>query len=778
MTDERKTKKQLISELAELRKRNAELEALKTGPDQAEENLRQRLETLESKLKSVSSGNDKIQVSDIIIEWKPKKGTCTFEDLPVAMMWIDTTLAGLMSGVQSMVGTERFGLALQSEGRKSVEADWQVISQFPDFRQGFEAIANIAAVAGWGDWRLISLDEENRECCFQVRDSWEGSYQKALGVCWGSGMLAGKMAGCCSRLFGTNCWAEQTAFIAKGDEFDAFVVNPSQRSIEEEIENLLATDKATRADMAVALQKLQCEVKDRNRAEEKLRKSEERFRELAELLPETIFEMDVQGNLTFVNRNAFHLFKYTQKDFDQGLSGYDMIVPEDRPIAMKNAQKILKGEKTGLVEYTALRKDGSTFPAMFRSSAIFREGEPAGFRGFIIDITQEKRLQDQLQQSQKMEAIGTLAGGIAHDFNNILFSIIGNTEMSMDDVPEGSMARSNMQEVLTAAKRARDMVRQILDFSRQGIQERKPLRVQPIIDEALQLLNASVPAFIEIIEDIDMECGPVLADPTQIHQIMMNLCTNAYHAMREKGGTMGVTLRQINIDSSDLPTPLGLKSGSCLKLVVSDTGHGMAREVMERIFDPYFTTKGPGGGTGMGLSVVHGIVKGHGGDISVHSEPGKGTRVDVFLPMIENNTEVPLETVSLESIPGGNEHILLVDDEENIVHMIQHMLERLGYHVTGRTSSVEALEAFRSLPKKFDIIITDQTMPNMTGEELAKELLQIRPDIPIILCTGFSEIIPEEKAKAIGIKDYIMKPVLKSQLAKAVRYALDEKMEK
>ena len=374
--------------------------------------------------------------------------------------------------------------------------------------------------------------------------------------------------------------------------------------------------------------------------------------------------------------------------------------------------------------------------------------------------------------------IGTLAGGIAHDLNNILFSIIGNTEMSMDEVPEGSMARSNMQEVLTAAKRARDMVRQILDFSRQGIQERKPLRVQPIIDEALQLLNASVPAFIEIIEDIDMECGPVLADPTQIHQIMMNLCTNAYHAMREKGGTMGVTLRQINIDSSDLPTPLGLKSGSGMKHVESDTGHGMAREVMERIFDPYITTKGPGGGTGMGLSVVHGIVKGHGGDISVHSEPGKGTRVDVFLPMIENNTEVPLETVSLESIPGGNEHILLVDDEENIVHMIHHMLERLGYHVTGRTSSVEALEAFRSQPKKFDIIITDQTMPNMTGEELAKELLQIRPDIPIILCTGFSEIIPEEKAKAIGIKDYIMKPVLKSQLAKAVRYALDEKMEK
>jgi PAS domain S-box-containing protein len=778
MIDERKTKAELIGELKELRKRNAQLEALKALCEQTEEKLRNRLERLETKLKSMGSGKDRIQVSDINIEWNPKKGTCTFENLPVAMMWIDTTLAGLMSGVQSMVGTERFGLALQSEGRKSVEADWQVISQFPNFREGFMAIANIAAVAGWGDWRLISLDKKNQQCRVQVRDSWEGRYQKALGVCWGSGMLAGKMAGYCSKLFGTNCWAEQTAFIARGEELDEFLVHPSERSIEEEIENLLATDRANRADMAVALQKLQNEVNDRKRAEEELRKSEERFRELAELLPETIFEMDVQGNLKFVNRNAFNLFRYTQEDLDQGLNGFNMVAPEDRYRAVENAKKILRGEKTDLEEYTALRKDGSTFPAMFCSSTIFREGKPIGFRGFIIDITEKKKLQDQLQQAQKMEAIGTLAGGIAHDFNNILFSIIGNTEMSIEDVPEDSMARLNMEEILKAAKRARDMVRQILDFSRQGVRERKPLRAQPIIREALQLLKASLPSTIEIIDAVDIKCGPVLADPTQMHQIIMNLCTNAYHAMREKGGKMTVALNQVDIDADDLNSPLAPKSGLYLKLSVSDTGHGMERAIMERIFDPYFTTKEAGEGTGMGLSVVHGIVKSYGGDIAVSSEPGEGTEIDIYLPMIESAAEVPRETVSADPVRGGDEHILLVDDEENIVRMVQGMLEHLGYDVTARTSSVEALEAFRTLPQKFDIIITDQTMPNITGEELAKELLRIRPDIPIILCTGFSEIISEEKAKSIGIREYIMKPILKNKMARTIRQVLDEEKER
>ena len=389
---------------------------------------------------------------------------------------------------------------------------------------------------------------------------------------------------------------------------------------------------------------------------------------------------------------------------------------------------------------------------------------------------EKKRLQAQLQQAQKMQAIGTLAGGIAHDFNNILFPIIGYTEMTLADLPENSLTRSNLEEVLKAAERAKGLVRQILTFSRQSEQERKPLKIQPIIKEALTLLRASLPTTIEISQNIDKKCGAILADPIQIHQVMMNLCTNAYHAMREKGGVLGMTLTEVDIDSCDLGSNVDLKPGRYLRLTVSDTGHGMEPAEMERIFEPYFTTKGPGEGSGMGLAVVHGVVRSHGGHITVYSEPGKGAAFHVYLPRIDGIGTSPIPVPS-EPIPKGTERILFTDDEKQIVDMVQQMLERLGYHVTARTSSVEALKAFRTKPDKFDLVITDQTMPNMTGAELAQKIMGIRPDIPIILCTGFSEVIEKEKAKAMGFRDYVMKPIVKSDIAKIIRRVLDQEEE-
>ncbi|OEU74360.1 MAG: hypothetical protein BA864_04950 [Desulfuromonadales bacterium C00003093] len=385
---------------------------------------------------------------------------------------------------------------------------------------------------------------------------------------------------------------------------------------------------------------------------------------------------------------------------------------------------------------------------------------------------EKEKLQSQLQQAQKMEAIGTLAGGIAHDFNNVLYAIIGYTELSMDAVPEGSKARGNLQEVLKAADRAKNMVQQILTFSRKTEKEKKPISVQSVLKETVNLIRTSLPSTIEIRQDIDADCGPVMADPTQIHEIIMNLGTNAYHAMREKGGILWITLRQEEIGSDDLKYDLDLHSGSYLKLIVEDTGHGIDSNIMEKIFDPYFTTKGVGEGTGMGLSVVHGIVREHGGDIRVYSEPGKGAAFHVYLPLIESGT-VEREIISAEPVPTGTERILFVDDEEQIVQMAQQILESLGYHVTPRTSSVEALEAFRAKPYEFDLVITDMTMPNMTGAELAHKLLEIRPDIPILLCTGFSELIDENKAKAIGIREYVMKPIVKDKIAGTIRKALD-----
>jgi len=1323
MKDQSKTKQALIQELASLRQRIAELEQSESGRKLTEGEKQQHVVGLKGK----SFTPSKIQVSGINVAWNADNGTCTFEDLPVAMMWVDTTLAGLMSGVQAMVGTVRFFLALQSEGRKSVEADWQVISNYPDFREGFKAIANIAAVAGWGYWELTSLDVAKRECLFRVKGSWEGRYQKSLGVCWKSGMLAGKMAGYCSKLFGTNCWADQTAFIAKGDNYDEFVVKPSHRLIEKEIENLLASDEATRADMAVALRKLEKEIAerkkadtelrkayeqlravdeqmraqynslveseralresedrfktlfeksvdaqvvldhegkmvdcndahvklfglqekteilghtpvnfapefqldgtpsseigkkirmtilekgsarfewlhqkhdpdrtpiltelscniiqianrpmihavirditDRRRVEEALRESEEKYRTIIENMQEGYHEVDIKGNFTFINESMCKIMGYERdellgmnnrqyadeensrrvyqvynrvyrsgeqvsnfewqiirkdgdrRDIDVSISlirnveghptgfrgivrdttdrkraeqkikeaeeryrsifenamegiyrstldgkfihvnpamasiyGYespeDMLQsvtdistqvyenPNDREFfietlekndhiekyeyrirkkngniiwvsnnartvrdsdgkilhfeglvqditerkrteeALKASEAILRSvfatapvgicimknrlyqsantfwcqsfgypeesvigkdthmlyendeeyDRVGRVLYTHLQERGlaSTETRLRRSDGVFRdvivtaaplraddltagtvviihdvtdikqaendllesegkyrfitermsdviwtldanlgvqyvspsvskalgftqeermkqalferitpeslrkvqeilkfetqrdresdvnpdrtatleleyyhkdgstvwhetivtgirdaEGNIIGYHGAARDITERKKmeaerkgLEERLRRAEKMEAIGTLAGGIAHDFNNILSAILGYTEMALGERTLDNHLRRYLDQVFKAGERARDLVKQILAFSRKSEENPRPMRISPIIKEVLKLLRASLPSTIKIREEIHEVWDTVFADPGQIHQILMNLCTNAEHAMRGMKGELKVSLVPVNLEPPDnLIIHHDLSPGKYLRLTVSDTGAGINNETLDRIFDPFFTTKKPGEGTGLGLSVVYGIVKSYGGAITVQSEVGKGTDFNMYLPML---TEVETEQEAKDEtpIPGGKERILFVDDEAALVELTIGTLSALGYEVTGRTSSLEALELFRTLPDSFDLVITDMTMPNMTGSELAQQLMRLRPDIPVILCTGFSEAMTHEKARAIGVREFIMKPIVQRQIAEAIRRAL------
>ncbi|MDM8523518.1 response regulator [Desulfococcaceae bacterium HSG8] len=393
------------------------------------------------------------------------------------------------------------------------------------------------------------------------------------------------------------------------------------------------------------------------------------------------------------------------------------------------------------------------------------------------EMAERRQTEAQLRQAQKMEAIGTLAGGIAHDFNNILFPIMGYTEMSLKKMPEASYIRGNLEAILKAATRAKDLVGQILAFSRHSDMKQRRLKVQPVIKEALKLLRATLPATIDIRQDIDEKCREVFASPTQIHQVMMNLCANAYHAMREKGGVLGLTLNEMGYDTElhnyDTELHNNISSGSYLRLTISDTGQGMSKEVMEKIFDPYFTTKGIGEGTGLGLSVVHGIIRNHSGHITVESEVGKGTTFRILFPVAIGTASVP-KFISDDPDPKGrNENVLLVDDEDQIVDVEKQILEQLGYNVTARTNSKKALEVFRERPEKFDIVITDVTMPNMTGIELSREIMRIRPDIPIVLCTGFTELITEDKAKALGIREYVMKPMLKSEIARTIRQVLD-----
>jgi CheY-like chemotaxis protein len=345
--------------------------------------------------------------------------------------------------------------------------------------------------------------------------------------------------------------------------------------------------------------------------------------------------------------------------------------------------------------------------------------------------------------------------------------------MLLLDTPDDSPQHHSLSKILAGAKRAGELVKQILTFSRQREHELKPLKVEIVVKEALKLIRSSLPTTIEILHNINKDYGLVMADPTQIHQITMNLCTNAFHAMEETGGKLTITLKEVELETEDLKDP-AMIPGPHVRLTVADTGPGMEQSIIDRIFDPYFTTKEEGKGTGLGLAVVHGIVKSHGGQISVYSEPGKGTEFQVCLPVIKKKEETSkVETDA--PIQKGDERILLVDDQDMIVQIEKQMLERLGYYVTARASSTDALETFQMQPDKFDLVITDLTMPNMTGDKLAQKLMAIRPDIPVILCTGFSEKMSKEKVKSLRIKGFLMKPVVMKDLSGMIRKVLDKK---
>jgi PAS domain S-box-containing protein len=527
-------------------------------------------------------------------------------------------------------------------------------------------------------------------------------------------------------------------------------------------------------DIAFALYSIQLE-EERKRAEERLRESEKRVRNLMESLPSGVSISTLEGGLTEVNPAIWKIFGYRSKEeflkMPAPLLYYD---PKDRGRFLE----LLKKDAVKNFEARFKRKDGTIFWGSVTSTTQTTQAWTSEVINVFEDITErkqaeeeKKKLEAQLQQAQKMEAIGTLAGGIAHDFNNILYAAIGYADLALDDAPKGTSLQSHLQEVVKAGSRAKDLVKQILTFSRQTEYELKAVQVKLIVKEALKLLRASLPTTIEIRQNIQSD-SVVLADPTQVHQVLMNLCTNVAHAMLKEGGILEVSLADEELDSDFATRYPDMTPGPHLRLTVSDTGHGMTPDVRERIFDPFFTTKEPGEGTGLGLSVVHGIVKSLGGTITVDSQPGKGSTFQIYLPLAGRELEPEVETE--KTVPAGDERILFIDDELVLANMGKQMLERLGYEVVSRTSSIEALELFRAQPDRFDLVITDMTMPNMTGEKLAAEIMNIRPDVPVILCTGFSEVITADKAKAMGIREYVMKPILKRRIAETIRRVLDE----
>lgn len=518
------------------------------------------------------------------------------------------------------------------------------------------------------------------------------------------------------------------------------------------------------------------DITEARTAENALRESERRFREILENVDLASVILDLQGRVIFCNDFVLKVTGW-RRDEMLGADSFEEFVSEEHRADTRLAfeQMIETGITLARFENDILTRSGERRTLHWNNTALRDSaGQISGVTCIGEDITERKQLEKQLSQVHKMEAIGTMAGGIAHDFNNILAAILGYTELSLLQVSGSSSLHSHLQQILASTIRARDLVRQILVFSRRH-HDLESVRVDlnAALQETLKFLRATLPATIEIRIHLSNRDLIVQMNPTQLHQVLVNLAANAAHAMREHGGVLDISLHEVKVDATKALQHRELEPGSYVGIRVSDTGHGMDPVTMERIFDPYFTTKGVGEGSGLGLSIVHGIVTRYRGVIDVESEPGMGTRFHILIPEAENTSPSEAQREPIRKVSGGTESILVVDDEEPLVRLLTQNLELLGYRVLGKTNGDEALAVFREHPDGFDLVITDLTMPRLTGMDLVEQMQALKPDVRIILCTGFAESISEEKGRALGIQGLLFKPYQRDDVAEMVRFVLD-----
>jgi PAS domain S-box-containing protein len=541
------------------------------------------------------------------------------------------------------------------------------------------------------------------------------------------------------------------------------------------LETLAAAHQQRAADLHRSIARLETEINGRTRAEQALRRSEQMHRSIFENTGTAMAIIEQDMTISMANARFAQLTGRDRKTAGTGIKTLDFFPADqvDRIAGYHHRRRKRTDSAPDEYESRILDRDGEAHDVIIKVGVIPETGQSVAS---FTDISERKeaehkqrQLQQRLQQSQKMEAIGTLAGGIAHDFNNILVPIMGYAEMLLADASPGSGDSKALENIVLSARRARDLTTQILTFSRQNEKNIQPMKVPPIIKEGLKLLRATLPTTIRILTNLDPSCPEILADPTEIHQIVMNLATNAYHAMQKGGGELRVRLSKWVLEKGE---PGGAAPGSYVRLEIADTGTGIDPTILSRIFDPYFTTKGPGKGTGMGLSIVHGIVKSYKGSISVESTPGHGTRFILLFPAAET-FDADMASSGTAPLPAGNrEHILVVDDEVCVLDIHTQFLQTLGYRTTARSRPAEALEELRRNPHQYQLILTDKTMPGMTGLELAEEAACLVPRIPVILATGFSDLSTEAHARSLGICRVLRKPVPLHVMADAVHTAM------
>ena len=509
------------------------------------------------------------------------------------------------------------------------------------------------------------------------------------------------------------------------------------------------------------------DITARKAVENSLRESEERFRELAELMPEVIFEIDLDGRLTFANRKAFDRFGYSKEELPQGLNAFDLIAPEDRDRAMRNLRRIIAGENLGLNEYRALRNDGSTFPVIIRSAPILQAGQPIGLRGFMIDITERKKVEDQLQQVQRMEALGTLAGGIAHDFNNLMMGIQGNASLALLDTDRQHPNYEKLRSIEQQVKKATDLTRQMLGLARGGKYEVSPHNLNEVINDCVRMFSRTKKE-IAVYKKFENPLWTVKIDRGQIDQILLNIFVNAWQAM-PGGGSLYIQSKNVILEEAFVK-PHNVRPGNYVKVTITDTGIGMHKKILNRVFDPFFTTKAKERGTGLGLASAYGIIQNHQGLITADSQAGQGATFSFFLPA----SEVKIKQIVRPEvkIDSGAETVLLVDDENIIVDVGSHMLKKMGYTVLAAHGGREALDVFEVHGHRIDIVILDMIMPDLSGSATFDRIRTMNPDTKVLLASGYSLNGQAEDIINRGCDGFIQKPFDMEQLSNKLREIL------